>query len=89
MRGGEEMKIKNIYIGNIKDYYVVEMPNNKFYKFYCTPSRKITEKDLTEIFPNMVRETVLKYLKPVVIEKTILKLYGLKKSKEIEEEERG
>lgn len=75
------MKIKNIYIGNIKDYYVVEMANNKFYKFYCTPSRKITEKDLTEIFPNMVRGTILKYLKPVLIEKTILKLYGLEKER--------
>ena len=75
------MKIKNIYIGNLIGHYIVEMPNKKFYKFYYAPSRKIAEKDLTEIFPNMVRETVLKYLKPVVIEKTILKLYGLEKER--------
>ena len=73
------MEIKNIYIGNLKDYYVVEMPNNKFYKFYCSPSRKITEKDLSEVFPNMARDIAIKYLKPVIIEETILKIYKLEK----------
>lgn len=73
------MKIKNIYTGSFANHYVVEMPNNKFYKFYITPSRKITEKDLTEVFPNMPSEIAKKYLKPVIIEETILKIYKLEK----------
>lgn len=44
------MKVKKLYASlNSLPYFIVEMPDGKFYKFIITPFRKVTEKDLSPL----------------------------------------
>ena len=37
------MKIKGLYQSSLVHHWVVQLPNNKFYVFYATPFREISE----------------------------------------------
>lgn len=72
------MKVKKLYASlNTPSHFTVEMPDGKFYKFVCTRTFSISEKDLSPLPGFVPRGNNGKEAEPY-----LYKLYGLEKVEE-------